>query len=197
MVKKLRNRLALLWIGVFQKIRIAFYYASSSNKMESGKIIRIQPVHLLGRGRIIAEGNVKIGYFPSPLFMNTCAHIEARTATASINIGDGTHLNNNFVAIAEHTMISIGKNCKIGTSVEMLDSDFHGINLADRSRSRPEWAKPVVVGDNVFIGSNTRILKGVTIGSGSVIANSSVVTRDIPSNVIAGGNPAKVIKEIE
>ncbi|BBA91567.1 DapH/DapD/GlmU-related protein [Thermosynechococcus vestitus] len=77
-----------------------------------------------------------------------------------------------------------------------LDSDFHGLAIAERSISRPEWAAPVVVGDNVFIGANVRILKGVRIGAGAVIGNSSVVVSDIPPAVVAAGVPAKIIRSI-
>lgn len=84
----------------------------------------------------------------------------------------------------------------IGANVEILDSDFHGMKVEDRGVSRPEWAKPVNVGNRVFIGSNVRILKGVNIGDDSVIANGAIVARDVPSGVIAGGNPARVIKVI-
>ena len=84
----------------------------------------------------------------------------------------------------------------IGTNVEIFDSDFHGINLSDRNTSKPEWARSVEVGDDVFIGSNVRICKGVTIGAGSVIANGSIVTHDVPVGVIAAGNPAVIVRRI-
>jgi maltose O-acetyltransferase len=61
---------------------------------------------------------------------------------------------------------------------------------------KPHSCQDVVIEDRVFIGSNVKILKGVTIGSGSVIANSTVVTRDIPANCIAAGIPAKVIRQL-
>jgi acetyltransferase-like isoleucine patch superfamily enzyme len=60
--------------------------------------------------------------------------------------------------------------------------------------SKPEWAAPVAIADDVFIGSNVRIMKGVSIGAGAVIANSSVVVSDIPANCVAAGNPARVVK---
>lgn len=84
----------------------------------------------------------------------------------------------------------------VGTGVEIFDSDFHGLDVKDRGLSNAEWAKPVVIEDEVFLGSNVRVLKGVTIGKGSVIANSSVVVKSIPPGVLAGGNPAKVIRAI-
>ena len=113
-----------------------------------------------------------------------------------ISIGDGTWINNNFVAIAEHSYINIGRDCLIGANVEIFDSDFHGLNLKDRRRSAFEWAKPVSIGNGVFVGSGVKILKGVSIGDGSVIAHSSVVTSDVPANVVAGGNPARVLRSL-
>jgi acetyltransferase-like isoleucine patch superfamily enzyme len=101
------------------------------------------------------------------------------------------------VAIAEHHSITIGKRCFIGANVEIIDSDFHGIKVSDRGTSNSSKSKSVVIGDDVFIGSNVKIMKGVVIGVGSVITNGSIVVGEIPPNVVAGGNPAKVIKAIE
>ena len=106
-------------------------------------------------------------------------------------------LNNNFCAIAEHTRITLGRRVLVGTGVEIFDSDFHGLRLEDRARSDPAWARPVVIEDDVFLGSNVRVLKGVTIGRGSVIANGAVVLSDIPPGVVAGGIPARVLKTID
>jgi maltose O-acetyltransferase len=65
-----------------------------------------------------------------------------------------------------------------------------------KRNSREEWAEPVTIGDNVWIGGNTTILPGVTIGSNVTIGAGSVVVKDIPDNCVAVGNPARVIKEI-
>ena len=69
--------------------------------------------------------------------------------------------------------------------------------MKDRGTSNPAKARPVVIGDDVFIGSNTKIMKGVAIGNGSVIANGSIVVGAIPKDVIVGGNPAKVLRGVE
>ena len=137
-----------------------------------------------------------MGFFPSPYFFNGYTYIEARKKGALIKIGNGTCVNNNFVAISEHKSITIGENVLIGTFVEIYDSNFHGLEPERRNISSPEEASEVVVEANVFIGSNVRILKGVTIGRGSVIANGSIVTKSIPPGVVAGGNPAKVLKQL-
>ena len=155
-----------------------------------------QPAQLVGRGEIHFEGCVRIGVFPSPYFFNGYAYIEARNPDAKIIVGDGTWINNNFAAISEHKNIIIGKNVIIGTFVEIFDSNFHGLEPDRRYMSTYEEASAVTIEDNVFIGSNVKILKGVNIGRDSVIANGSLVTKSIPPGAIAGGNPAKVLKRL-
>lgn len=181
---------------IIQWLRVSFYDALSTG-YSKGYVNKIQPVLILGNGVIVFEKNVKLGYFPSPFFLSGYVHLEARGKAASIKFGEDTHINNNFVAISEHATIEIGKRCFIGTNVEIYDSDFHGIKVSDRRTSDSEKAKPVVIGDDVFVGSNVKIMKGAAIGDGSVIANGSIVIGAIPPSVIAGGNPARVLKAIE
>lgn len=195
LIEKIARRLRLVLIGCAQWPRVLFFRCISTNALK-GNPRRFQPLHCVGGGEISIDDTAMIGFFPSPFFLSTYAYIEARYSTAKIVIGAGTRLNNNFCAIAEYTSIRIGERCLVGTNVEILDSDFHGIAIEDRGRSLPEWAKSVAIGDDVFIGSNTKVMKGVTIGSGSIIANGSLVTKDIPAGVVAGGTPAKVLKAI-
>ncbi|HEY8032700.1 MAG TPA: acyltransferase [Methylocella sp.] len=188
----LRRRITFV---VFKKLRIVIYKYISTAEVRGNPIIE-QPLQAGGHGEIHFLGKVQIGYFPSPLFFSTYAYIEARTKRARIVIGDGTIINNGFSAIAEHTSITIGRRVLIGANVEIMDSNFHGLRVEDRLKSCAEWAEPVVIEDDVFIGSNVRVLKGVTIGRGAVVANGSVVVKDIPSGVVAGGNPARIIKAL-
>lgn len=190
-----RLLIRLLACGV-QTPRIVVYRFLSNNRIH-GAPARFQPIQAVGQGKIVFEDDVKIGVFPSPFFFSTYAYIEARNPTSKIVIGENTWINNNFSAISESAGITIGQRCLIGANVEIIDSDFHGIKVSDRGTSNPEKAKPVVIGDDVFIGSNVKIMKGVVIGVGSVIANGSIVVGEIPPGVIAGGNPAKVLKVIE
>jgi maltose O-acetyltransferase len=194
--ENISRRLGHLLLRCAQLPRVLFYRCISTNLIH-GKPRRYQPLQCVGKGEVSIDDDVAIGVFPSPFFFSTYAYLEARNPSASISIGPGTCLNNNFCAIAEHTAIAIGKNCFFGANVEILDSDFHGMAVEDRRKSLPEWARPVMIRDNVFIGSNVKILKGVTIGDGAIIANGSIVTKDVPSGVIAGGNPARVIKVID
>lgn len=181
--------------GFIQKVRI-FYYQAISTCHLVGRPIKFQPVHCVGLGSIVFDGRVRFGVFPSPFFYNGCCYLEARKKDAKISFGEGTWINNNFVAISEHKSITIGKNVLIGTFVEIYDSNFHGLEPDRRGVSSPDEAADVVIEDNVFLGSNVRILKGVTIGRDSIIANGAIVTKNIPSGVIAGGNPAKVVRAL-
>jgi maltose O-acetyltransferase len=176
--------------------RVALYRMISGGRV-SGRPLRYQPLQTAGHGTITFAGTVAIGVFPSPYFLSSYAYIEARHGGARVSIGDQTWINNGFTAVAEHHSIDIGRRVRIGTNVEVFDSDFHGLAPTERGVSRAEWAKAVVIEDDVFLGSNVKVLKGVTIGKGSVVANGSIVVKDIPAGVIAGGNPARVIRAIE
>ena len=86
--------------------------------------------------------------------------------------------------------IKIGKGTTIGCDVEILDCDFHRILREDF-----EMSKPIIIGSHVWIGSRAIILKGVTIGSGSIVACGAVVSRNVPENALVAGVPAKVVKK--
>jgi acetyltransferase-like isoleucine patch superfamily enzyme len=105
-----------------------------------------------------------------------------------ITIGEGSGFSGTVVGA--FSSITIGKNVKCGANTLITDSDWHS---EDPRSGKP---KPVVIGDNVWLGANSVVLKGVTIGANSVIGINSVVTKDIPANVVAAGNPCRVIKEL-
>lgn len=113
--------------------------------------------------------------------------------------GKITFKGNTFTAgnsmIISKESVTIGKDCAIAWGVTICDHDFHKLYL--NGVQQVETA-PVVIGNNVWIGMNSTILKGVQIGDGAVIAAHSVVTKDVPARSLVGGNPAKIIKsEIE
>ncbi|MCH8495019.1 MAG: acyltransferase [Balneolales bacterium] len=110
---------------------------------------------------------------------------------ATLIIGNGTYLNRNTLIVCEDR-VEIGENCKIAWDVIIMDTDQHAI-----SKSIPMINKPVYIGDNVWIGCRSIILKGVKIGDGAVIAAGSVVTKSIPPGSIYGGSPAKLLAQKE
>jgi acetyltransferase-like isoleucine patch superfamily enzyme len=124
-------------------------------------------------------------------------------------VGDFTLLNGAIVMAEER--IDIGSYCLISWGVGIADSDFHPLEPAQRLvdaqalapflKDRPPRPKlktaPVKIGDNVWIGMNAVILKGVTIGDNSVVAAGAVVTKSVPANTIVAGNPAVEVKKFE
>jgi acetyltransferase-like isoleucine patch superfamily enzyme len=109
---------------------------------------------------------------------------------AVIRIGNGTYLNRRTVVVA-HDRIEIGRNCRIAWDVVIMDTDQHIIPQMQNDN------RPVVIGDEVWIGCRAIILKGVTIGHHSVIAAGSVVTKNIPPDSVAAGVPARVIQTLK
>lgn len=106
-------------------------------------------------------------------------------------IGSRTCISSN-VKILAHESISIGRDCMIADGVQIFSGDGHPV-FKDGKRVNPD--KTVTIGDNVWIGLNAIILKGVNIGRGAIVASGAVVSKDVPPNSIVAGNPAKVIKE--
>ncbi len=97
------------------------------------------------------------------------------------------------VEITSAEAITLGDSCMLAADVMIHDCDWHGLY----NRLRPfRCSAPVTLGDNVWIGARAIITKGVTIGDNSVIGAGSIVTKDIPANVVAAGNPAKVVKTL-
>ena len=193
---KVQRRFALILIRSTQALRVLFYRMLSWCQIEGNHPTRLQPVLCIGSGTIKFGKNVRLGCFPSPEFVNGVCYLEARRSMARVEIGDNCWLNNNFTAIAESSSITIGRDCLIGPGVMIIDSDFHGLQPHERNNSTAIIQSSVTIGDNVFIGANVVILKGVAIGQNSVVAAGSVVTKAIPENVIAAGNPAHVVRAL-
>ena len=192
-LKRIWPKLRNLDRYLVQQPRILKYRILSRTKNVSGKGRIFQPVLFQGSGKISIGNDVNFGYHLSPQFYTGYTYIEARNPESIISIGDKCWINNSCTIVSESEGIKIGSRCLMGTNVEIYDSDFHDLHPQNRFGGKAKVAS-VSIGDNVFIGSNARILKGVSIGDNSVIANSSVVVSSIPSNVIAAGNPARAIK---
>ncbi|WP_311777881.1 sugar O-acetyltransferase [Trueperella abortisuis] len=112
---------------------------------------------------------------------------------AHTHIGAGTFINFDcvFLDVAE---IKVGKNCQIAPRVQLLTAE-HPLPATPR-REGWESGRPIVVGDNVWLGAGVIVLPGVTIGENTVVGAGAVVTKDLPANVIAVGNPARVLRPL-
>lgn len=113
---------------------------------------------------------------------------------AALEIGDHSGFSGVSIYCAQH--IRIGNYVKCGGNVSIWDTDFHPLDFMDRRVDDPAKTKssPIQIGDDVFIGANSIILKGVKIGDRAIIGAGSVVTKDIPADEVWAGNPAKFIK---
>jgi maltose O-acetyltransferase len=137
------------------------------------------------------EGEIRIG-------RNFCvfsylAKVELYAGPAGrLEIGDDTFINNGS-SLSATTSIRVGSRVNIGPHCTIIDNDFHG--TADRDG--PPKMAPIVLEDDVWLGTRVVVLKGVTIGKGSVVASGAVVTKDVPPGVIVAGVPAKVIRRLE
>jgi acetyltransferase-like isoleucine patch superfamily enzyme len=119
-----------------------------------------------------------------------------RTVKSGARIGIGHRFRASGVTLCSANGIAIGDRVTLGANVTVADTDFHASDA--QVRSSPEDASEaknarIAIGDDVFVGMNALILKGVTIGPGAVIGAGAVVTRDVPDGAVAAGNPARII----
>ena len=147
------------------------------------------------RKQILTELGIDLGdnvYLQGPIYFDYGCFI---------SIGDRSYANFNLT-ILDTCPVKIGKNVFIGTGVNIV-TPLHPLRYQERNAYKEnghlkdkEYGKPITIEDNCWIASNVTICPGVTIGEGSVIGAGSVVTKNIPPNSLAVGNPCKVIREI-
>jgi len=111
----------------------------------------------------------------------------------NVHIGARTFVNYNLTALDVAT-ITIGEDCQIGPNVQLL-TPTHPVEPQPR-RDKLEAAQPIVLGDNVWLGGGVVVCPGVTIGDNTVVGAGSVVVRDLPADVVAVGNPARVVRHL-
>jgi acetyltransferase-like isoleucine patch superfamily enzyme len=111
----------------------------------------------------------------------------------NIEIGENFYANVNLI-ILDGAKVTIGDNVFIAPNVGIYTAG-HPLDV-ERRNAGLEYALPVTIGNNVWIGGHVSIMPGVTIGDGAVIGGGAVITKDVPPNVVAAGNPARVIREI-
>ncbi|MGO4784752.1 sugar O-acetyltransferase [Cryobacterium sp. W22_MBD10_FK3] len=164
-----------LELAAHRAVRLANeYLAAFTVDAAAARPILADLIGDLGEGAVIKP----------PLFVDYGSHI---------TIGAGTFINYNLTAL-DVAMISIGRDCQLGPNVQLL-TPTHPLAATPR-RDKLEAAQPITLGDNVWLGGGVIVLPGVSIGDNSVIGAGSVVTRDVPANVIAVGNPARVLRAL-
>ena len=147
-----------------------------------------------GLGSLEIGDSVGFGWPAAPMLGDGTILIEPRSSDSVIEIGSGTIFSNN-VSIVSMGGVKIGERCLIGDQTLIFDCDFHELAPAKRMDGVGP-IEPVTIGNNVWFGSRTQILRGVSIGDNSVIGAGSVVVHNIPANSVAAGVPAKVIRSL-
>jgi len=173
-----------------------------------------QKVRIYGKLYLRGHGKVKIGddfVFTSgdainPISRNIRGILYTMTPNSMIEIGDRVGISS--ACIWAKTLVRIGNDVNIGGDCIIIDNDAHPVDFRKRRRSYEQKkgldryieedipSIPVYIDDDVWIGARCQILKGVHIGARSIIGAGSVVTSSIPSDVVAGGNPCRVIRKL-
>lgn len=191
---KLWNELCR-WL-VYPSVRLTFV----SQGIAWGKHWRIYGVPIIQRHR---RSYIRVGddlqlrstLRSNPLGANHPVMLITWQAGAVIEIGSHYGMTGGTICAARQ--VTIGQRVAVGANSTISDTDFHPLDPeARRMHLSAARTAPIIIGDDVFVGMNCLILKGVTVGSGSVIGAGSVVTRDVPSGVIVAGNPAAVIGRV-
>lgn len=146
---------------------------------KSGNLLRCEKgIRIMKRNGKITVGNKVLLH----------RYVKLSAYGGTIEIGNNSYVGDR-TEIHSGQLVKIGNNVNIAWDCNILDRDYHAFE-ADS-----EVKKPVIIEDNVWIGARSMVLKGVTIGSGAVVAAGSVVTKDVPAKCLVAGNPAKVIRE--
>ncbi len=147
------------------------------------------------KSKLVIGNNVRFNNYFNTSWYAGCRIRVGKNGT--LTIGDNSGFNGVLIHCTDS--ISIGKYVNVGGGTRIYDTNYHDLDWKGRRDSKlgkGTKKAPVIIEDDVFIGTNCIIGKGVTIGARSIIAAGSVVVKDIPADSIAGGNPCKVIKSL-
>jgi len=171
---------------------LRFWLKAKGVRLGKGGWIHGLPETRMTRGSTIEMGDdvtlISCARF-NPLSPARRVSLITNTPEARIRIGDGVGISSSVISC--FTSITIGNNTLIGADCLIIDSDFHGLPLGE---NKPVKSAPVEIGDHVFIGARSIILKGVKIGNKAIIGAGSVVSADVPENSVVAGNPAQIVR---
>lgn len=186
----------------------AFIFKNLTYRLKGKKITSDHATLILGLHNIQTEGHLSIGQAGSlshpdektfldirgTLIVKDSSYLGKGSRVQIAKGGkctfDGGHFSGLATIVIKHSL-TVGKGSVIAWNTEFLDWNSHKIVY----EGREEKARGIAIGEHVWIGSGAKILQGVTIGNGCMVAANSVVTKSFPDNVLIGGNPAKILKE--
>jgi len=188
-IKYVRNKCNTFFWTIYNKIRLRYFW-----KIEIGKDSSFNGILCIWKN---SKSQITIGngcMFISNantrnlVGINRKCILNTQRPGSKIIIGNNTGLSGTVISSA--ISVEIGNNVKCGANTQIMDSDWHPED------PRSGTPKSIIIHNNVWLGLNVVVLKGVTIGENTVIGANSVVTKSIPANVLAAGNPCKVIKPL-
>jgi len=150
--------------------------------------------HLGIRGKLIITGPGKVSVGQHCFFDAATGRpnkIQTFDPAATVTIGDYCYLNG--IEIAAQSSVTLGNRCIVADCL-IMDTDFHSVEINRHDASAPVQTKPVEIGENVWVGNRTIILKGVRVGENSVVGAGTVVRQSVPANAIVIGNPQQIAK---
>ncbi len=199
---------------IYPKLRHIFYkywnplYFKLNGITFGRRMEVLNKVYIKGNGQIVIGDDFEFrsGDNTNAICRNIRGTLYTMSPEARIVIGDRVGISSACLWAKER--ITIGNDVNIGGDCLIMDNDAHPIDYLQRRRSYEKevgtenyrqkiGTAPIEIGDDVWIGARCQILKGVHVGARSIIAAGSVVTKDVPADVIAGGIPCRVIKNIE
>lgn len=199
LVYKLIRRVLIVIANQFESLTCHLIFVGNNIKYKNFRTSGIPYVSIAIGGFCVIGRNLTMNNGPkgNPIgSFNRCTFFVDKGAALII----GDNLGISQAAIVCQESIRIGNDVKIGGGVCIYDTDFHAIDPILRSDplsdSLNKVKRPVVIGNNAFIGAHSLILKGVSVGENSIIGAGSVVTKSIPANQVWAGNPAKFIRNL-
>lgn len=180
-------RETLIWLARFFWFEPLF--RSRCDRIGAGFRMERLP-YMAGAGSIEIGADVRLSGKSQITFAN---RVHARPR---LTIGDHTFIGHNCT-FAIGQAVTIGSHCLLAGGVRIADLDGHPVDFEERRRNAPIAAstiRPVEIGNDVWLGTGVSVLKGVRIGDRSIVGAGSVVSKDLPPDVVAVGNPAKVVK---
>lgn len=194
---RIKRKLFEVFNGLFGKLILIM---NADNIGKNVIITSVPHIYKYPGSKIILKNNVRIhgNVFNNPACSGEKMVIRTLAEDAAIIIGNDSGIS--CATIIAQKKVLIGDRVLIGAGVRIMDTDFHPIHVEDRNKknhlSHVE-AEEVIISDDVWLGAESMVLKGVTIGHSSVVAARSVVTKDVPPNTLVAGVPARVIRILQ